>query len=147
MSSVIDPLELNNVSVEDALIYAIAVDTQAQTAALTLEVDPVYHAALLETCPVALQQALSLVDLVFGGVESCSVEKMPNRSAAWAHDEKPHDYEIASLKVRKVAFRDAYHAEVRCQLGQSIAVVFTTIELHLSSRPVGAIHDYATAKT
>ena len=140
----IDPLDLNRLYFVDALVYAVAFDSISQAATITLEVDGTFHEGVLNLLPESRGSAL--VDVVLSGAQSLQVEHIQQRNAAWADDEKPHDWEIAEWRVRLVRFHsDRYVLNVRCQLGQRIRVAFEGVAVHAGSRPVAVVHEYLGA--
>lgn len=139
----IDPLALNGVSLVDALVYSATLDTSAQSATLTLEVEPSFHDRIRDLVDTALDDD-AMIDLVLRGVHSLRVRGITKRSTQWADDEKPHDYEIATVSVRKQTLRRGYELRIQCQLGQVIDVVFEEIVVQRSMRKPGQTHEYLT---
>lgn len=139
----IDPLSLNRVSLVDALIYGIEVDTGAQSVVLTVEVEPSFHKGI-ENLTGALSVREAMIDIVLSGVRSLRSEGMSKRPAQWADDEKPHGYEVAVLTVRKLAFRQNYELKIQCQLGQTIEIIFSNVLVRGSAREPGKVHNYDT---
>jgi hypothetical protein len=140
----IDPLDLNQLYFVDALVYAIIFDSISQAATITLEADATFHEDVNKLLPESREDGL--IDVVLSGAESLQVEHVQQRNAAWADDEKPHNWEIAEWQVRLVRFRsDRYVLNVRCQLGQRIRVSFEGVAVRASSRPKAVVHDYVGA--
>lgn len=134
-----DPLELNTVHFLDALIYGVANDFVKGTSIVTVEVEPDFHKGS-ERLVMADGSDEIMIDLVFSGVHSVRIDDAVTRAREWADDEKPHDHEISTFKVRKLG--PQYRAEIVCQLGQKIAIEFDSLTTVRSRRPAGVVHVY-----
>lgn len=137
----IDPLLLNRVDLEDALLYAVAVSTSDQTATLRIEIDADFHKGMSE---LGLEiHGETLVDFTFFGVESITIEGLREHPRDWKSDEKPHDYEIAQFDVKKRAFgAGRYLLDLRCQLGQHCKIEFERVALKAAGVPPARMHEY-----
>lgn len=137
----VNPLDLNDVILTDALVYAVATDTANQRVRIPVEIDPQFHADF-----VALAKSFGdeecLIDLVCEGVTAVSVNGLVPRPCDWRVDEKPHNWEISRLVVKKRAQR--FDLRIDCFQRQRIRVSFETMSLALSETSPGIRHDYET---
>jgi len=139
----IDPLLLNRLNLEDALLYAVAVSTSDQTATLRIEIDADFHKGLGELEIEILGE--TLVDFTFFGVGSVTLEGLRERPSDWKSDEKPHDYEIAQFDVKKRGVvGERYLLDMRCQLGQHCKIEFERVALKAAGMPPAKTHEYGT---
>ncbi len=137
----VNPLDLNRVTFTDALVYAVATDTANQRVRIPVEIDPAFHAGF-----VALGKSFGdeecLIDLVCEGVTALSVTGLVPRPTDWRADEKPHNWEISRLTVKRRGQR--FELRIDCFQGQRIRVSLDTMSLAVSETSPGIRHDYET---
>lgn len=137
----VNPLDLNEVMLTDALVYAVATDTANQRVRIPVEIDQKFHAgfAALGKC---LGDEECLIDLICEGVTAVSVSGLVPRPSEWRANEKPHNWEISRLTVTKRA--QCFELRIDCFQHQRIRVVFDTMSLATSETSPGIRHDYET---
>ncbi len=136
-----DPLKLNELYVADGLIYGVQVDTMAQSATLTIQIDTNFNRGVCEKAGVEASGVV-LLDFLFSGVTSAAIEGMLPRRTRTAHDEPPHSYEIASWKVNQQRLQNAYRLRVHTHWGPRCSISFNGVSVSKSSRSPGVVHDY-----
>src|SRR5256885_1852060 len=99
-----EPFDIGKIELLDALLYGVVVDTTRQSAVFTIEVEAAFHKGLTEYLPGAAGEVV-MVDVVLTGVEIVQFSGLRPRPDEWDVDEKPHDYEIARVSIRKKKLR------------------------------------------
>ena len=137
-----NPLDLNQLNVLDALVYGIGFDTTTGQLTVTVEIDASFHIGTCENLGIEATGVV-LVDLLFSEVARFSFEGGMSRPVGHAENEPPHDYEISTLRVREASGDgDGFTLEIRGQNPPRLTAAFKGVSAKLSARPPGATHDY-----
>jgi hypothetical protein len=137
----VNPLDLNRLSLLDSLIYGLGVDTMSQSATLTLQLDCGFHKDICKALNVGASGSV-LLDFKFQQVTFASFEGLLPRPDV-VPDEPPHDYEVASWKVKsRFLRRHRYRFELRCYNAPRCVIEFGDLDMLPSQRRPGVTHDY-----
>ena len=126
---------------EGALLYSVAFDSIASRLTVTIECDPDWHTVFLQALPFEPDDS-GMVDLVFSGVSSFSMTGIGERPKEWRDDEKPHNCEIAFVKVKTLRLyrRGEFRLTIDFHLRQKLEIRATGLSMQRSARPPGTVH-------